>query len=95
LQSKPRFKSIHRPGETRELFNVLVICEHPRDPRFQLRILGQFPHSTSAMAQRKPCEKTDEFASEPAFQFFACSSASLRLKKALGSASGDDTAIVL
>jgi hypothetical protein len=38
LQSKPRFKSIHRPGEARELFNALVIREHPRDPRFQLRI---------------------------------------------------------
>jgi len=42
LQSKPRFRSIHRPGEARELFNALVIREHPRDPRFQLMILGQY-----------------------------------------------------
>ena len=40
LRSKPRFKSIHRPGEARELFNALDIREHPRDRRFQLRILG-------------------------------------------------------
>jgi len=40
LQSKPRFKSIHRPGEDCELVNALVIREHLRDPRFQLRILG-------------------------------------------------------
>jgi hypothetical protein len=42
MQSKPRFKSIHRPGEARELFFALVIREHPRDPRFELRILGSW-----------------------------------------------------
>jgi len=59
---------------------------HHDDPRMGRRHLfddlQQDAVRTALLQDVGQVEKTDEFASEPAFQFFACSSASLRLKKA-------------